>query len=960
MYGSRFIFVAMKLISLYKTTFPMRISMLLLCLSCLPAQVLDAQPTANFTANVTSGCAPLQVQFTDLSTTTNDQIVDWQWDFDDGNISVMINPTTTFLAGSYTVCLRVIDNAGAVDTLCRFGYINVDPDTEPPVINCPAEEIVTADPGRCAATAFNLAPATSDNCSSVSLIYSIAGATSGTGTGDVSGSAFNIGISQVTYTGIDGVGNTANCAFNVTADMNPMLSCRSDTVTLGVCPTCPNTVTADMILESNYESCFSQLPVTIQDLAGTTTYPQPLDDSHIGLDLVAIVKDPATGNSCQSDLVVKDGLEISVLVTDVSCSGGTDGSISISVMGGIPPYTYQWDPNITNSGTAFNLSAGDYNITISDASGLSETMTIVVDEPDPIEVDLIVQDVSCYGEFDGQCILGPITGGCSPYAYIWSTGATTPSLFNLSAGTYVITITDCNGCNKIENFVVTEPPPISIQLSASCSLNDPASGSIDATVSGGILPYSFIWNNGVTTEDISNLSADEYILTVVDDNGCTAVTTATVGLVDASIAQDSFELCRGETAAIQINTSQTLNYLWQGDSLSCTTCPDPIASPIVPSTYTCLITDPNSGCISQVDVWVDVIGDCVWPGDTDSSRVVNQFDILNLGLGYGASGPVRPFASIQWGGQPAPDWQQNTPNTNIDYKYSDTDGNGLLDMDDTLAIALNWGQSHFLLGESPKEKLLELPPAGRGLMVPFYVATDTFIQGSTVSLPVILGEAGNPAVEVYGLAFSLEYDSSIVEPNQIFLNLQNGWIGQLNQDMIQLQRNYHNPGRLDVGLSRIDGTPVTGFGEIGSLIITIEDDILLLGDDVSGRGNGETELRFNISNVRLINAQEEEIEVNPLETIVLIQDIGTATSTAWLDGQLRIFPNPVSDRLHLSARDLELKQLQLLDISGRQVLATPASGSAAELPIGHLPEGSYLLKVACEQGLVFRKVVVMR
>src|SRR5690606_37372247 len=135
-------------------------------------------------------------------------------------------------------------------------------------------------------------------------------------------------------------------------------------------------------------------------------------------------------------------------------------------------------------------------------------------------------NVSCNGESDGAIDLY-VQGGCLPYTYLWSTGATTEDLSGLPAGTYDVTVSDANGTTVSGSITLTEPDaltlsgqPLEYQGGNNISCNGEEDGSIDLTVTGGCAPYTFNWSNGETTEDISNLGAGTYTATVTDQNGC--------------------------------------------------------------------------------------------------------------------------------------------------------------------------------------------------------------------------------------------------------------------------------------------------------------------------------------------------------------------------------------------------------------------------------------------------------
>ncbi len=148
----------------------------------------------------------------------------------------------------------------------------------------------------------------------------------------------------------------------------------------------------------------------------------------------------------------------------------------------------------------------------------------------PINLDFTSTDVDCFGNANGSATV-TATNGTPPYSYLWSTGATTQSITGLPAGTYTVTVTDENGNGCEVNGSVTISQPALLSLSATAipeSLPGAGDGSIDLTVSGGTTPYSYLWSNGETTQDIQNLTAGTYTVTVTDENSCTASLSVTV------------------------------------------------------------------------------------------------------------------------------------------------------------------------------------------------------------------------------------------------------------------------------------------------------------------------------------------------------------------------------------------------------------------------------------------------
>ena len=239
-------------------------------------------------------------------------------------------------------------------------------------------------------------------------------------------------------------------------------------------------------------------------------------------------------NGCQFTLpVVVDRAPpvlLSYAVVDVDCHGSASGSVSLTVAGGTPPFLYQWTgAAVGNTPTAANLRAGNYGITVSDAQGCEAAAAVTVEEPSPLAAEAQLTNIACAGQSTGAVSV-QLTGGRSPYSYVWSNGATTAAIDSLAAGQYSLTARDANGCVLSRSFNLIQPPPILLQpqiTNADCA--NSSNGRIALTASGGQGPYIFQWSNGAGGAGLEQLTAGEYTVTLTDGLGCAVVKTYTVG-----------------------------------------------------------------------------------------------------------------------------------------------------------------------------------------------------------------------------------------------------------------------------------------------------------------------------------------------------------------------------------------------------------------------------------------------
>ena len=289
------------------------------------------------------------------------------------------------------------------------------------------------------------------------------------------------------------------------------------------------------------------------------------------------------------------GLTLTYNVSNVDCFGGTTGAISINVNGGILPYNFLWSNGSTLEDLS-NLTAGNYNVTVSDATGCSILENIQVTQPiAPIDLTAILTNVTCNGLSNGSINITP-TGGTVNYSYNWSNGAISEDIQNLSAGNYSLTITDAQSCQIDTTLIISEPAILqasSINTNILCFGN--STGGIDLSVIGGTIPYSYTWNNGIITEDITVLPSGVYTVDIVDDNGCTIqyTTTLTQPAQPLSISETHQDiLCFGDsTGNIDLTVNggtAAYNYSWDSgqNSEDLTNIPS--------GTYTVIIEDANN------------------------------------------------------------------------------------------------------------------------------------------------------------------------------------------------------------------------------------------------------------------------------------------------------------------------------------------------------------------------------
>jgi gliding motility-associated-like protein len=225
---------------------------------------------------------------------------------------------------------------------------------------------------------------------------------------------------------------------------------------------------------------------------------------------------------------------------NISCSGGSDGYIKLTIGGGSGIFNYAWTgplPFTSATRDISGLSAGTYTCVVTDVNGciLTPNPTFTLTEPAPLSIASVsslaadgINNISCYGGtgFVDITVSGGSTGN---YTYTWSTtdgsgiiqGAEDQN--SLTAGSYHLVVKDSNNCVAVKDITLTQPAKLAITLATkdiSCFPAGFSNGEVNLTVTGGVTPYTFNWSNGATSEDITGLAAGYYKITVTDFNGC--------------------------------------------------------------------------------------------------------------------------------------------------------------------------------------------------------------------------------------------------------------------------------------------------------------------------------------------------------------------------------------------------------------------------------------------------------
>ncbi len=301
-----------------------------------------------------------------------------------------------------------------------------------------------------------------------------------------------------------------------------------------------------------------------------------------------------------------DQLSIDISSVNASCGNGSTGSATATpcINGN---FSYQWS-NGQSGQTATNLSAGEYDVTVTNSAGCQgvESVTIVNEGGNLVVLIDNIDDVSCFGGDDGSASV-TASGGSGNYSYQWSDGQTGAIANNLSQGIITVVVSDDDtGCSGMASANINQPTELTISLTSTnvtCSgIND---GSAQVSTSGGTGPYSYDWSNGSNSSSNNNLSSGTYSVTVTDANGCSISESTTIEdgstvivFIENLVAPTCNGYSDGSASASQTGGNPPYTYAWSNGETTGNITGLPAG------TISVTITD-NDGCYGTASATLD-------------------------------------------------------------------------------------------------------------------------------------------------------------------------------------------------------------------------------------------------------------------------------------------------------------------------------------------------------------------
>lgn len=282
--------------------------------------------------------------------------------------------------------------------------------------------------------------------------------------------------------------------------------------------------------------------------------------------------------------------------SDPLCNGESTGTATAVPVGGTGPYDYLWNTGAMIP-TINGLPAGVYAVTVTDANNCPASQNINLFSPPALFLELTSTDETMFNANDGTATANA-SGGTGVLLYEWSNGGATPTITNLEPGTYFVTVTDANDCERIGSVTVDEVSCSGFSLTVSgvnVSCNGEADGSATAIPVGVGGPFTYIWSTGAITPTINNLAPGTYTVTVADVAGCQEVSATVISqptlltLQVTATDETALGANNGTATATASGGTGTILFEWSNDDTT------PTITGLAPGTYSVTATDEN-GC----------------------------------------------------------------------------------------------------------------------------------------------------------------------------------------------------------------------------------------------------------------------------------------------------------------------------------------------------------------------------
>lgn len=468
-------------------------------------------------------------------------------------------------------------------------------------------------------------------------------------------------------------------------------------------------------------------------------------------------------------------------------------------------------------------------------------------------------------------------------------GATFNTYTPLVDGNYTVRLTGAGGCSAIS--AIYPHFPVVVNFSADtvgyCGVSSASVSFINTTLNAS----TYLWNfgDGATSTlaspiHIYSASGSYTVKLVACGSNCDSITNANYIVIAVTpfiiniTPVLTTTICSGGAVTFSGNFLSGVTYQWQNYGSNILGATDTSYVATNDGDYNLIATNA-SGCIATSNTAILIVDwNCVWPGDADQSYLVDNYDLLPIGLFYGQTGIPRATIDNSWTAFSASDWGILYGGW-MDIKQADCNGDGTIDGNDTLAINLNFTSVHSIVP----------PPISnaRSTNPDIYCVSSsaTYTAGDWIDIDIMAGTLAEPVVNLYGIAFDLYYDNSLVEPGTASMIFSDSWLTDIGTNGLSIGKVDAVGSLVNAGVTRVSHTGKNGYGKLGTLRFQAATSII--------------SQNFMYFQFWAYNALDQTGTPLPFDfnayLEITIDPISTSLDVLSIDNSVDVYPNPFTD-----------------------------------------------------------------
>jgi hypothetical protein len=504
--------------------------------------------------------------------------------------------------------------------------------------------------------------------------------------------------------------------------------------------------------------------------------------------------------------------------------------------------------------------------------------------------------------------------------------------FSTSPGIYTVTVYPYSSGNiLITGAIASNTYNVGAPVSVSVSSLSPANGCVGTPiVLYAFGAASYTWSNGSTGYSISVMPMSNTCFSVLGmcSNVPASQCVTVIPVTFASLAASSSVVCLG--SSVLLTASGAASYTWSNGPTTNTISVTPTTSTM----YSVNSTNAN-GCVSTstMAVFISTLCSDVWPGDADSDGLVGTSDVFEIGIQFGSTGAARTPGGNTYVSQYATNWV-GTGSNGKNIVHADCNGDGVVNISDTVAISNNFGIPHAF---KPN------PSAGNDIRLVNNQAA--LYSGIWNTLDIVLGDASSAPIQLYGISFDLDFESSKIDPNSISVNFSPSFI-KSNNSTIDFTKLFFGNGKVSSVCVRTNQTQVSGKGKIGEVKFKVASTV-----------NETQTLNFGLSNVVITSNTGVKSNLTGTTSTLPVSKNLVGIQTQFKPLQFTMYPNPSNEIITFAISDNEICTYSITDITGRLICEGSVKNNQV-LDVSTFSAGVYLVTLENKNTRTQNKLVV--